>query len=571
MCSICGIAAKGQDLPDVAWVIDMLWATRHRGPDGCGLLAGQAVLHAKTPESLGSRVQRDTRAARILLAQSRLAIVGTANARQPFLSEDGQLALAHNGEVYNHHELVQALGDGVTVETGCDSEALMRVVEAHYAATGGDLAEAMRRTLGSLTGMYAIAVTDGRSLVLARDPIGKKPLYYVDGADYLAFASERKALVDVARDQDALILRIAPGDMLVLEQDGATRVETFAKLDPPPIDIVEFEEAVAVYEAALNTAMKRRTRDLKRAAVFFSGGVDSVMVARLLQNCGVDVTGYVSGVEGSSDVKYAVEVAEEMGLTVKVAPVTEATLPDELPAILKAAELNGPLMAEVSLPMWYAAKAAHEDGHRVIFTGQAADEVWAGYDWYREVYAQEGPLTLHARMWEDVLALPLDTLEREDRISMAWSLECRAPFLDPDVIHAAMRVIPQLKISDGDDQFRKHPHRVLALRLGVPRRVAYREKIPAQDGADVHTLLERAAEARFPGVVPQVDVPDFGSLYRYCYTFESYSTPKVRAMLAAIAAEHGFVVAELDGSASAPPATAPKPTRVKSVVASVET
>lgn len=566
MCSICGIAEKGDANPDLSSLIGMLRDTRHRGPDGCGFFQGGRAFHASDPESLAQHVPVNAERQRVILAQSRLAIVGNMRARQPFVSDDGKLALAHNGEIYNHHELARVLGPSVRLETGCDSEVLMRVLEDHYGGTGGDLAEAMRRTLGSLTGMFAIAVTDGTQLVLARDIVGKKPLYYVDGKDRLAWASERKALVELARDQDVAIERLAPGDMLTMDAAGATSVESFARLELPPIDIVDEDEALETYERALTSAIQRRTRDIDRAAVFFSGGVDSVLVARLLQREGIDVTGYVSGVEGSSDIQNAIEVAREMGLPVKVATVDAETCMRDLPEILRAIELHGPLMAEVSFPMWYAAKAAHEDGHRVVFSGQAADEVWAGYDWYRDTLGGDGPLALHSRMWEDVLALPLDTLEREDRITMAWSLEGRCPFLDLEVIRAAMRVEPALKIHGADDGFRKHPHREIALRAGVPRSIAYREKVPAQDGANVHDLLERMAEAKFPGDAPQADVPDFGSLYRYRYTLESYSTPKVRALLAAIAEEHGFVVAAQDGSA-VPPRVPVKPREAKTVVA----
>jgi hypothetical protein len=103
---------------------------------------------------------------------------------------------------------------------------------------------------------------------------------------------------------------------------------------------------------------------------------------------------------------------------------------------------------------------------------------------------------------------------------------------------------------DERDTLGKRPHRILAERLGVPHSVAYRTKVPAQDGASIHTLLERIA-AREPGLVVGAGarVPDFGSNYRYRDAPGAYGTPLVRAYLAKVVERGGFVVANADGTA----------------------
>lgn len=547
MCTVCGIFTDIPTASNLQLVVEMLASTRHRGPDACGAYAGGEVAYAATPEALAGSGQ-GMPPAHVLLGQSRLAITGSSLARQPIVSADGMLALAHNGEVYNHEELRELLTADARPATGCDSDIILAVLEHHYAATQ-DLAEALSRTVASASGMYALAATDGTTLVLARDAIGKKPIYVVEGEGTLAFASERKALAPIALTLGATIHALAPGEMLVRRVGRASERRVVERIAAPAIDITEMGPAVAAYEAALHRSIARRTRGLARAAVFFSGGVDSVLVARLLQRAGVETHGYVVGTIDSSDVKYATEVAEEIGLPITVTTIDEALVARWLPRILEAAELHGPMMAEVSVPMWFAAKAAHEDGHRVVFTGQAADELFAGYDWYRGVLAKDGHLTLHARLWEDVRALPLDTLEREDRISMAWSLEMRAPFLDADVIRTAMRISPALKLTGPDDAIGKRPHRIAAERAGVPRSVAYRTKVPAQDGASIHGLLERVAAIDGAHAPDAPDVPDFGSNYRYRDAVGAYGSPRVRAYLAHIVRENGFLVAMKDGSA----------------------
>lgn len=547
MCTVCGIVTDQEASTNVPRVIEMLALTRHRGPDSCGISAAGGISHAATPDALAASAAK-REACHIVLGQSRLAITGSLDARQPIPSRDGQLVLAHNGEVYNHEALRSLLPVDARPDSGCDSDIVMGVLEHHYASTK-DLSAAMQRTVGVMSGMYALAAADATTLVLARDAIGKKPLYVVEGEGALAFASERKALAPTARALGARIRPLRPGEMLVRRVGEPSRLVVVERVSAPAVDITEMEPALEAYGQALQTAIARRTRGLERAAVFFSGGVDSVMVARLLQRAGVDATGYVVGTSDSSDVKYAVEVGREIGLPVRVLTVDEAVVSEAMPRILAAAELHGPMMAEVSVPMWFAAKAAHEDGHRVVFTGQAADELFAGYDWYRGVLAEHGPLTLHARLWEDIRALPVDTLEREDRLSMAWSLEMRAPFLDADVIRTAMRISPTLKLKGADDRLGKRPHRLLAERIGVPASVAYRTKVPAQDGASIHDLLESIAARDLPDDFGRVDVPDFGSNYRYRDAPGCYGSPRVRAWLARVVERSGALVAEGDGTA----------------------
>lgn len=560
MCTICGIVTDAPDPEHLTDLLAMLQATRHRGPDACGAwsAAARERVTAPDPEALAPAL-RALGPAPVLVAQSRLAITGGADALQPFMGLDGRLAFAHNGEIYNHDELRRVLPPGTPgVETGCDSEVLARIVERFY---DGDLPRAVRRAVTMADGMYALAVSDGETLVLARDPIGKKPIYYCDGRTF-AFASERKALVRVAAREGSVVKRLPPGHVLTVRPGQAPRVEPFEAIPAAPVDILDMDTAVRMYEETLQRAITRRARRLKRAAVLFSGGVDSVLVARMLQRAGLEVTGYAMGMDGSGDVKAAEAAARDMGMALRVARVDAEMLERDLPDIVRASEIAGPLQVEVAIPMWYASRMAHEDGHRVIFTGQAADELFAGYDWYRKVVAEKGHVELHARLWDDVRALPVDTLEREDRITMAHELELRAPFLDQDVIRLAMRVAPQLKLHGPDDLMRKHPHRQAALRLGVPAHIALREKSPAQEGASVHTLLEQLARRRFPeGVAEEVAAfADFGSNYRYRDTLGKYATREVHALLQAVVREHGIAV--VDERAELPP-PAPAPGEVR--------
>ncbi|HSG05002.1 MAG TPA: asparagine synthase C-terminal domain-containing protein, partial [Nitrospiria bacterium] len=267
--------------------------------------------------------------------------------------------------------------------------------------------------------------------------------------------------------------------------------------------------------------------------VIFSGGVDSVLVASLLQRAGKNIICYCTGTKDSGDIKAARKVASELGLTIKTAIVDEEIVENILPEIIRSVEESGLLQVEVAVPMYMAAKLAAEDDIRVMYTGQAADELFAGYPWYNTILKDHGYLRLHEKLWEDLNLLYTDTLEREDKLTMAHSIELRAPYLDRDVITTAMRISPRLKLEGGADKLRKRVHRQAAVELGVPPSIAFRGKEPAQSGSGIHGIIRQIAESSRERVRPEMAAKnikkDKGSLYRY--GDEAYGEEEARSYL----------------------------------------
>jgi asparagine synthase (glutamine-hydrolysing) len=380
----------------------------------------------------------------------------------------------------------------------------------------GDLLEAVQKVVGLLDGMYALAVTDGRSIVVARDPVGKKPIYYLKNGPVTYFASEKKALWNGSDEPT----RLFPGELLHLSQSGC-KIEPGYKLEMPQIDIVDFREAVETYKEVLIKAVHKRLSGLTESnlGVIFSGGIDSVLIAHLLQREGKNITCYCTGTSESADIKAAEAVAADLGFQLKTSLIDEAKVEALLPEVIQNVEESGLLQVEVAIPMYLAAKLAAEDGIKVMFTGQAADEIFAGYPWYTDVLKEHGYLRLHEKLWEDLNLLYTDTLEREDKLTMAHSIELRAPYLDRDVIICAMRTSPRLKLEGIADMQRKRVHRQAAAELGVPPYLAFRTKDPAQSGSGIHQIIQDLAQKRvgkIAGDIVQRNIDrDKGSLYRY--------------------------------------------------------
>jgi asparagine synthase (glutamine-hydrolysing) len=491
-------------------IYDMLKKMAHRGPDTHGVYLDGKLLRVDRIEELRKELFNESH---IALGHSRLRIVGNEKTTQPYTSCDGKLVLIHNGEIYNYQKLKTLLYQQHEIKTTSDSEVIIHLLEETYR---GNLLDAMEKLIGLLDGMYAIAVTDGKSLVVARDPIGKKPLYYINNNGTTYFASEKKALWNGKDDP----VRLGPGDMLNIDKSGSEVHDGF-HLQLPQIDIVDFREAVEIYKDILITAVKKRLTGLKesRIGVIFSGGIDSVLISKLLQREGKNIICYCTGTEDSGDIVAARSVATDLGLELKTTIIDEDIVEEMLPEIIRNVEESGLLQVEVAIPMYLAAKLAGEDNIRVMFTGQAADELFAGYPWYNNVIDESGYLRLHEKLWEDLNLLYTDTLEREDKLTMAHSIELRAPYLDRDVIQTAMRISPRLKLEGKKDDLRKRVHRQASVELGVPPYLAFRAKDPAQSGSGIHEIIRKIANNHTRNIdsdlVNENLMRDKGSLYRY--------------------------------------------------------
>jgi asparagine synthase (glutamine-hydrolysing) len=509
MCTVCGHFVKNGSIRSTD-IYDMLKKMEHRGPDTHGIYVDGKLIRVDDIEELRGELSNESH---ISLGHSRLTIVGHEKATQPYISCDGKVILIHNGEIYNYQKLRTLLLRQHHFKTTSDSEVIVHLLEETY---DGDLYDAVKRIIGLLDGMYVIAVTDGESVVVARDPIGKKPLYYLCNEDTTYFASERKALWNGEEDP----IRLNPGGILKIDNSGTEAHEGF-NLQLPQIDVIDFRRAVDIYKEVLITAVKKRLTGLNesRIGVIFSGGIDSVLIAKLLQREGKNIACYCTGTEKSGDMVAARAVAEDMGLELKTTIIHEEMVEEILSEIIRNVEESGLLQVEVAIPMYLAAKLAAEDEVRVMFTGQAADELFAGYPWYNDVLAESGYLRLHEKLWDDLTFLYTDTLEREDKLTMAHSIELRAPYLDRDVIQTAMRISPRLKIEGKNDNLRKRVHRQASVELGVPPYLAFREKDPAQSGSGIHGIIKKIAKNHTQKIDQELADEnlkrDKGSIYRY--------------------------------------------------------
>jgi asparagine synthase (glutamine-hydrolysing) len=494
MCGIGGLISKNStDI--LSLTKTMMMSMNKRGPDGTGLFIDKKLYQYESPEKINCNNSNSN--TKLTLGHIRLAIVGDKTHIQPIQSCDRKLVMEHNGEIYNYKQLKKRLQNDHTFVSNTDSEIVIHLLEHYYKENGfSNLLDAIKKTVADIDGIYAIAIKDQDEdkIYLVRDRLGIRPLYYGQNNNIIGFASERKGLWQIGIREPTFSL--LPGHCVILSD----KISSPIKIAEPSVNysnkptLTNLEDALSAYKKALYNSIKKRSQDLSRIGIIFSGGIDSVLVAKITKELVPDVTCYTSGIAGSDDIKFSKVIADQLDLDLKINELNIKDIENMLPNILNIIETTNSTQAEVSIPIYGALKLAAKDGLRVVFTGQGADELFAGYPWYAQIFGKYGAKKLKEYMIQDLLLLYKETLEREDKLAMSNSIEMREPFLDSDIVRTATSIDLNLNLTDKNDIFGKRVHRELAIQVGIPKHIAYREKQAAQHGAGIHGILSKIAE-----------------------------------------------------------------------------
>jgi len=387
--TLCGIAVilskSSKDPIDTTLIPKMLHAMEHRGPDGEGIFLADEV-------AMGIR---------------RLAIVGGNRGDQPIFNQRQTVVLVCNGEIYNHQALRRMLErDGCVFSSQSDVEVILHLYEKHGKAC-----------VSYLQGIFAFAIWDieKKSLFVARDHVGVKPLYYLDTGTHLMFASEMRALLAIQQtpvEFDARAFsayhafRFVPGHHTVVHGVQKLRPGQFMHVARSVVTTGYYwrPEGLQTKEKMKPQASVRVLRDLLQSAVraqvapdvpsgvLLSGGLDSsaLLAMHVSVNGRAPDTYTVCFAPPKSDVpeaeyselKYAANVAAAFGAKHISGCYSAAEALEALPTIIDA--LDEPIADPTAIPLWFATKLAHEHGCKVVFSGEGLDELFNGYEAYRQ-------------------------------------------------------------------------------------------------------------------------------------------------------------------------------------------
>lgn len=251
----------------------------------------------------------------------------------------------------------------------------------------------------------------------------------------------------------------------------------------------------ALKEAFLN-AIKRDTAELERCAVLFSGGIDSSLVAYAVASEVKNTLLYCCGLPEANSLARAEKAAKRLGLKLKKVVVEKSELPD---LIERTAEIIGStdkLQIQIALPEFITMQAIKEDSFRVVFSGQGADELFAGYNEFRFVLREKGFAGVQKLIWKKLFGMYERNLRRELAIATYFGLDLRAPYLEEEFILQALAVPPKEKIHSENDLIRKHALRKLAQSLGIPEEICYERKKAIQYDTGLAKEVEKILKGR---------------------------------------------------------------------------
>jgi len=353
MCGIAGIVSSDENETG-RYLKKMLKSMQHRGQDGAGLMIGSIVEHADKLEELNL----DNKKGHIGISNVRPTITGSMIGLQLFQSKDGSISLLHNGAIYNYKELRNKLKGRFDFETDTDSEVILRLLERYYT---GDLKSTVENVLQKLDGVYVLVVTDNKQIVIARDKIGVRQLYYYINKEHIAFASEKKALRAIS-DNDIKILRLLPGHIAVIKKDN---INTFQFWKPESIKtsshIQKKADAIRIYVKAFQKSIQKRVSGKEHVGIIFSGGVDSFLLAYELKKMKVSFTCYTAGKEGAEDIKWARYLAKQFNFPLKVKTLTTDEIGELIPEIIRDIEDHSFNQVEVSVPVYVSVRMAQDN------------------------------------------------------------------------------------------------------------------------------------------------------------------------------------------------------------------
>lgn len=396
MCGIFGYWDRAGRALDDAALDRMASKLVHRGPDDAG-----TWHQPRRGVAIGNR---------------RLSIIDLAGGHQPFVSDDGQVAVVQNGEIFNYVELAAELrARGVQLKTGSDTEVILRLYEAEGIAC-----------ISRLNGMFAIAIDDARedAMYLVRDRIGVKPLYFHDDGNRILFASEIKALLpvlaaagrSVAVDPEAVhhyltfnyvpppwtiwqgIRHLMPGTWMKCTRAGV-QTRRWWSLAAQQERHFEFEDWAQEFRSILDDATRIRLRADVPWGAFLSGGVDSsTIVALMARHVDRPVKTFCIGFADPrfDESVHAAEAARRFGCD-HTMEVAELDMLGQWPRVLY--HLDQPHGDASFMPTLRLSELAARHV-KVVLTGDGGDELFAGYDKYAAFFGRAGMAQLPQQAFE---------------------------------------------------------------------------------------------------------------------------------------------------------------------------
>lgn len=451
---------NGRDI--VPTVVRMLAELKHRGSDAHGIATIESTEITGSVQELRS-LDLESNAA----IGHNLSRVLPRDVPQPVQDRDAKLVF-----------------EGRFFPPSVDNEA-----QEVMKSDGKNAEEKARNIIKMKDGSYVFAFLSDRRIVLGRDSVGLAPLYYSEGDEMYAFASERKALWALGM----LNVKSFPPGQVAIADDERLNLQSVRPITKPDTKPISMEDAAERLQSLLMVSTNERILDTRKIALAFSGGLDSTVTAYFARESDVDVQLICVGMEGQPEIEHAENVAEFLDLPLRVKTFVPEDVKEILSRVLWLIEEPDILKVSVALPFYWIAETASNIGLSVLLAGQGSDELFGGYYRYLREYASSGVKGLEDALYYDVASSYEVNFERDNKVCASHRVELRLPFADHDLILFSLGLPANLKIASTRDQLRKRVLREVARRTGLPRTVYNRRKRAIQYTTRIDKVLRKLA------------------------------------------------------------------------------
>jgi asparagine synthase (glutamine-hydrolysing) len=453
---------KGDDATEVA--VAMLKILEHNGAKAFGLASPNAVKIEKSVEAL----QEKTMKSPIIIGYVFSKILDS-DAPQPITLKDA--ALAFDGRLYPN---IADVSDAKVV-----AEKLQKKRE-----------ENIKALIQRVEGDFALVVAEPNRLVAGRDTIGLRPLYYGESTQYIALASERKAIWKIGIKNSA---SFPPGHMASINNHGF-KFKPVKTLVYSKAKSTSMQVAVKKLQTLLQRSMEERVSGLKEVAIAFSGGLDSSIIALLAKNSGVNVRLIHVSLKNQQETEDAEKAAEAMKLPIYTYLYEEEEVAETLPKVLWLIEEPDPLKASIGIPFYWVAENTAKMKLKILLAGQGADELFGGYKRYADNYSRYGGERVQEEIYNDIAKMHENNFERDFKICNFHNVELRLPFATYSTAKFAITLPIELKIKLIDEGIRKIVLRHLGKKIGLQPLIVKRQKRAIQYATGVNKILKKLAK-----------------------------------------------------------------------------